>query len=170
MSTHPTAPVPARLFDDEREQRWSARFTATRMSRPGWARDAPDRCVYSSNVSGTTEVHVWDRATDTHRQVTDRPEGTHSATLPPDGAHVWWFSDAGGDEFGHWVTEPFAGLPDGDDPAPAVPGVEDGYPAGLEIGRTVTAVGTSTDAGTKVWVQRGDAPVEIVYAQPRTAA
>ncbi len=163
MSTHPTAPVPDHLFDDEREQRWRARFTATRMSRPRWALDVPDRCVYSSNLSGTTEVHTWDRATGTHRQVTDRPEGTHSATLPPDGEHVWWFADAGGDEFGHWVTEPFAGLPDGDSPAPAVPGVEDGYPAGLEIGRTVTAVGTSTDAGTKVWLRRGDAPVEVIY-------
>ncbi len=164
MSTHPTAPVPDHLFDDERERRWRARFTATRMSRPGWALDVPDRCVYSSNLSGTTEVHTWDRATDTHRQVTDRPNGTRSATLPPDGAHVWWFADTDGDEFGHWVTEPFAGLPDGDDPAPAVPGVEDGYPAGLEIGRTVTAVGTSTDAGTKVWLRRGDGPVEVVYA------
>ena len=61
-----------RLFDDEREQRWRARFTAPRMSRPGWARDAPDRCVYTSNASGTTEVYVWDRATDQHRRVTDR--------------------------------------------------------------------------------------------------
>lgn len=164
MSTHPTAPVPDRLFDDEREQRWRGRFTATRMSRPAWARDAPDRCVYSSNLSGTTEVHTWDRATDTHRQVTARASGTHSATVTPDGEHVWWFADAGGDEFGHWVTEPFAGLPADGEPAPAVTGVEDGYPAGLDVGRTVTAVGTSTDDGTKVWLRRGDAPVEVVYA------
>ena len=66
--THPVAEVPDRLFaDDARERRWRARFSAVRMSRPHWARDAPDRNVYTSNATGTTEVHVWDRSTDLHR-------------------------------------------------------------------------------------------------------
>ncbi|MCW0213587.1 MAG: alpha/beta fold hydrolase [Pseudonocardia sp.] len=163
--THPAAPVPDRLFDDEREQRWRARFTATRMSRPNWALDAPDRTVYSSNLSGTTEVHAWDRATDTHRQVTDRRSGTHAATLPPDGELIWWFDDTDGDEFGRWVTEPYAGRAPDEEPADAVPGVEDGYSAGLDIGRTLTAIGTSTDDGTTIWVHRRgtDTPAEVVY-------
>jgi dipeptidyl aminopeptidase/acylaminoacyl peptidase len=168
-SEHPAAPVPDHLFDDEREQRWRARFTAARMSRPGWARDAPDRSVYTSNASGTTEVYTWDRATDTHRQVTDRRSGTHSATLPPDGETIWWFDDTDGDEFGHWVAEPFAGLAAGATAQRAVPGVEDGYPAGLEIGRTVVAAGTSTDDGTKIWLRRADGPVEVVYAHAEDA-
>jgi dienelactone hydrolase len=163
VTEHPVAPVPDRLFDDEREQRWRARFTAPRMSRPGWARDAPDRSVYTSNASGTTEVYVWDRATDRHRQVTDRRSGTHIATVPPDGEWVWWFADTDGDEFGHWVREPFAGRPDGASAEQALPGVEDGYPAGLELGRRVVAAGTSTDAGTKIWLQRGDDAAEVVY-------
>ena len=166
MTTHPVAPVPDRLFDDEREQRWRARFTAPRMSRPAWARDAPDRCVYTSNASGTTEIHVWDRAADVHRRVTDRRSGTHSAVLPPDGERVWWFADTDGDEFGHWVAEPFAG---GGPVEPAVPGVADGYPAGLEVGRSVTVAGTSTDDGTTIWVRRGDAPAEVVYTHPEDA-
>jgi dienelactone hydrolase len=165
---HPVAPVPDRLFDDEREQRWRARFTAPRMSRPAWARDAPDRCVYTANASGTTEVYVWDRATDLHRRVTDRRSGTHIATIPPDGGTVWWFADTDGDEFGHWVREPFAGLPHGAEAEPALPGVEDGYPAGLEIGRAVVAAGTSTDAGTRIWVQRGG-PAEVVYQHAEDA-
>ncbi len=130
--------MPEHLFDDEREQRWRARYTAPRMSRPGWARDAPDRCLYTSNASGTTEVYVWDRATDLHRRVTDRPSGTYAATLAPDGELVWWFADTDGDEHGHWVTEPFAG----GDHEPALPGVEDGYSAGLDVGRSVVAAGT----------------------------
>lgn len=169
MTSHPVAPVPERLFDDEREQRWRARFTATRVSRPQWARDAPDRSVYTSNASGTTEVYAWDRATDIHRQVTERKSGTHSATLPPDGETIWWFADTDGDEFGHWVTEPFGGLPADTTAAPAVPGVEDGYPAGLEIGRTLVVAGTSTDAGTKIWVQRGDDPATVIYAHAEDA-
>jgi dipeptidyl aminopeptidase/acylaminoacyl peptidase len=164
VSPHPVAPVPEHLFDDEREARWRARFTAARMSRPAWARDAPDRCLYTSNASGTTEVYAWDRATDTHRQVTARKSGTHSATLPPDGEAIWWFDDTDGDEFGRWVSEPFGGLPVDAVAEPAVPGVEDGYPAGLAIGRTVVAVGTSTDDGTKVWVRRDGGPAVVVYS------
>lgn len=164
---HPVAPVPDRLFDDDaREQRWRARFTAPRMSRPGWALDAPDRSLYTSNVSGTTQVHTWDRARDVHRQVTDRPSGTYLATLPPDGKTVWWFSDTDGDEFGRWVCEPFAG---GGPAEPAVPGVPDGYPAGLEIGRAVVAIGTSTDEGSTIRVRRGGGSVEVVYAHAEDA-
>ena len=52
---------------------------------------------------------------------------------------MWWFADTDGDEFGHWVAEPFAGRPATahrpSGAVPALPGVEDGYPAGLEIGR-----------------------------------
>jgi dipeptidyl aminopeptidase/acylaminoacyl peptidase len=135
------------------------------MSRPAWARDAPDRCFYTSNACGTTEVYVWDRAADVHRQVTDRPSGTYAATLTPDGAAVWWFADTDGDEYGHWVGEPFAG----GDPAPALPGVEDGYHAGLYVGRAVVAAGTSTDAGTRIWVRRGDAPAEVIYESAEDA-
>ncbi len=168
MTAHPVAPVPDRLFDDdEREQRWRARFTAPRVSRPDWSRDAPDRSVYTSNASGTTEVYVWDRSTDLHRRVTDRRSGTHIATLPPDGADVWWFADTDGDEFGHWVREPFPGS--AGPASPALPGVEDGYPAGLELGRTVVAAGTSTDDGTRIWLRRGDGPAEVVYRHPEDA-
>jgi dienelactone hydrolase len=179
---HPVATVPDRLFaDDAREQRWRARFTATRMSRPDWARDAPDRNVYTSNATGTIEVYAWDRATDTHRQVTDRRAGTHIATLPPDGETVWWFADTDGDEFGHWVTEPFAGRERGSagstnralgaEPVPALPGVEDGYPAGLDIGRRLVTVGTSTDDGTRIWLwdRTSDTPAHVVYAHPEDA-
>ena len=192
--THPVAAVPDRLFaDDAREERWRARFTATRMSRPTWARDAPDRNVYTSNATGTIEVYAWDRATDTHRQVTDRRAGTHLATLPPDGRSIWWFADTDGDEFGRWVTEAFAGRAagprapragddgreparrgsraSGTEPVPALPGVEDGYPAGLEIGRRLVAAGTSTDVGTRIWLRdrTTDAPARVVYAHAEDA-
>ncbi len=171
------AEVPDQLFDDpEAEARWRARFTAARISLPGWARDAPDRNVYASNASGTWEIYAWDRANDVHRRVTDRPNGTRCCALPPDGESVWWFDDADGDEFGAWVAEPFAGLPEaaapapeGAAPAPAVAGVPRGYSAGLAIGRALVAVGAATDAGTTVWLARGSGAAEVVYSHREDA-
>ena len=158
---HPSAEVPDRLFaDDAAETRWRARFSAPRVTVPDSAREAQDRSVYRSNASGVWEIYEWDRATDTHRQVTDRPNGTIMTTLPPDGDEVWWFADKDGNEFGHWVSEPFGG---GAAATPAVAGVTDGYPSGLEIGDTMVAVGTATDDGTTIWVAptAGGAPRAI---------
>ncbi|MGH3973956.1 MAG: prolyl oligopeptidase family serine peptidase [Pseudonocardiaceae bacterium] len=166
---HP-ATVPDCLFDDpDAEARWRARFTAPRISLPQWARDAPDRCLYTSNASGVWEVYAWDRATGTHRQVTDRPHGTHDGTLTPDGEQVWWFADTDGNEFGSWVTEPFAGRPASEPPRPAMAGIESGYPAGLDIGRRSVAVGASTDEGTTVWISRDGSPAEVVYCSEHNA-
>ncbi|MGH3618168.1 MAG: TolB family protein, partial [Pseudonocardiaceae bacterium] len=166
--TH-SAGVPDTLFDDPvAEARWRARFTAPRVSLPDWARDAPDRCLYTSNASGTWEVYAWDRATGSHRQVTERPHGTHSATVSPDGEQVWWFADTDGDEFGSWVTEPFAGRPVDEQPQPAVPGTAPGYPAGLDLGLRTAAVGTATDDGTTVWISR-DGTAQVVYRNEHDA-
>ncbi|MGH3904888.1 MAG: prolyl oligopeptidase family serine peptidase [Pseudonocardiaceae bacterium] len=160
----PSATIPDTLFDEpDAEARWRARFTAPRISLPQWSRDAPDRSLYTSNASGTWEIYVWDRFTAIHRQVTDRPQGTHIGTLTPDGEHVWWFADTDGDEFGTWVSEPFAGRPDGRQPQPAVPGIAPGYPAGLDLGRRSVAVGASTDEGTTVWLSRDATATQVIY-------
>ncbi|HJQ47629.1 MAG TPA: prolyl oligopeptidase family serine peptidase [Amycolatopsis sp.] len=145
---HPPAVIPDRLFDDaEAEARWRARFHAPRMSTPGWAIDAPDANIYVSNASGVWEVYAWDRSTGEHRRVTDRPNGTLHATTSPDGSWIWWFNDTDGDEFGSWTREPFGGGAAG----PAIPDVQDGYPAGLEIGHRIVAVGVSTDEGSELF-------------------
>ena len=57
--TSPTTPPPA----DDTTVRWQARFRATRVSLPEWADDAPSRCLYASNVTGTFELYTWDRST-----------------------------------------------------------------------------------------------------------
>jgi dienelactone hydrolase len=164
-----SATVPDALFDDpDAEARWRARFTAPRVSLPLWARDAPDRCLYTSNASGTWEVYAWDRVTETHRQITDRPHGTHSAALTPDGEWVWWFADTNGDEFGSWVAEPFAGRPADEPPQPVMPGVAPGYPAGLDLGRRIAAVGSATHEGTTVWVC-ADGTAQVIYCSEHDA-
>ena len=65
---------------------------------PRWARDAPERLVYSSNSSGSWQLWAWDRAVGTRRQVTDHPIGVLHGVVTPDGARVVWFHDDSGDE------------------------------------------------------------------------
>ncbi|WP_026449343.1 S9 family peptidase [Actinopolyspora mortivallis] len=161
MSTYPGAKIPETLFDDpDKEARWRARFSAPRVSLPDWARDAPHRSLYVSNVSGTWELYAWDRATDTHRQVTARPNGTFHGTLSADGNRIWWFDDTDGDEFGSWVSEPFD--PTGESPENPLPTTHAGYPAGLELGQRVIALGMSTDEGVTVWVSE-DGDTRVIY-------
>ncbi|SFP66377.1 Dipeptidyl aminopeptidase/acylaminoacyl peptidase [Amycolatopsis arida] len=170
---HPPALVPDSLFPDPAaEARWRARFRAPRMSVPDWAIDAPDANLYVSNASGVWEIYAWDRATGEHHQVTDRPNGTLHATLSPDGTHIWWFDDTDGDEFGSWVRQPFQ---TGPKTGPrtgaerAVPDVPDGYPAGLEIGHRVTAVGVSTDDGSALYASAEGHTVRF-YTHPDDAS
>ncbi|MCZ4123913.1 S9 family peptidase [Streptomyces sp. H39-S7] len=139
---------------------WEKRFRAPRVGLPEWAEDAPQRCLFVSNATGTFELYAWDRTTGERRQATDRPNGTTEGTLSRDGEWVWWFSDTDGDEFGVWMRQPFGG---GED-EPATPGLAPSYPAGLALGADGTVViGRSTDdEGTSVHVARpGAEPVEI---------
>ncbi|MDJ0342613.1 prolyl oligopeptidase family serine peptidase [Streptomyces sp. H10-C2] len=139
---------------------WEKRFRAPRVGLPEWAEDAPERCLFVSNATGTYELYAWDRTTGEQRQATDRPNGTTDGTLSRDGEWVWWFSDTDGDEFGVWMRQPFGG---GED-EPATPGLDASYPAGLVLGADGTvAIGRSTDEeGTSIHVVRpGSAPAEI---------
>ena len=129
------------------EERWKDRFRAARVSLPSWARDAPHRCLYRSNATGTLELYVWDRETGTQRQLTDRPNGTYIGGVEPSGEQVWWFADTDGDEFGVWMRQPYLGGPD----RPAVAALEPSYPAGLALGSSGLAViGRSTEGGTTI--------------------
>ena len=150
MTAEPTAPesTDAPALPPEVTARWQARFRAPRVSLPEWARDAPHRCLYASDVSGVVEQYAWDRETGEHRQVTDRPNGTLSArsarTARPSGGSPTptATSSASG------TPSPSTGGPD----AVAVPEVEPAYPAGLEVGRTLVAIGRSTDDGSELWL------------------
>ncbi|TQM72186.1 dipeptidyl aminopeptidase/acylaminoacyl peptidase [Actinomadura hallensis] len=145
------------------DARWKARFRAARMSLPRWARDAPSRSIYRSNVSGTWEIYTWDRDTGAQRQVTDRPNGTWIGAIDPSGEWVWWFADTDGDEFGVWNRVPFD-AEEGAESVPAVPDLEPSYPAGLCLGRTgLAVVGRSGDDGTTVHLCQAGAAPEVIY-------
>ena len=138
------------------EAAWKRRYRAPRIGFPTWSRDDPEHLVYLSNASGRFEVYAWDRRTGTHRQVTDRPEGTGyrvPSRLDPSGKSVWWFDDEKGNELGRWMRQPFEG--DGP-PEPAAPSLQAAYSGGLGFGAGAVLIGSSTDAGTTVHAIRAE--------------
>src|SRR4051794_486110 len=151
--------TPETTLSPEVTARWQARFRAPRVSLPVWAHDAPHRSLYSSDVSGVVEQYAWDRETGERRQVTDRPNGTLISTLSPDGGTIWWFADTDGDEFGIWRTQPFGGGPD----TVPVPEVGPAYPAGLEVGHRLVAIGRATDDGSELWLAPFGGSPRVIY-------
>ncbi|MGE5764217.1 MAG: S9 family peptidase, partial [Mycobacterium leprae] len=140
---------------------------AARVSLPTWARQAPHRCVFVGNASGTWEVYAWDRTTGRTRRVTERPHGTASGAVDPSGRHVWWFADTDGDEFGVWMRQLFDGGPDEE----AVPGLRPAYPGGLALGdHGLVAVGGSTEDETSIHLARPDEPPAVLYRHREDAS
>ncbi len=100
-----------RTVATERDAPWKQRF---RVSTVAWcmlARERPERGLAVSNRSGRFELYAWDVPSGHLRQLTDRPEGTLFGFISPDGRHVYYLDDLGGDEIGHLVWVPFAGGP-----------------------------------------------------------
>ena len=131
------------------EPRWKQRYRAPSLTLPRWAVDRPDRLVYASNLSGSWQVHAWDRATGRHRQVSDHPTGVVAGTVTPDGAQVVWFEDSKGDEVGRWLQQPFGG----GETTPLLADVEPAWTAGLALGpKGRVAVGLAGRDGFSVRV------------------
>jgi dipeptidyl aminopeptidase/acylaminoacyl peptidase len=142
------------------EANWRRRFTAPRTNLPQWADDAPERLLYASNAIGRWELYAWDRATDTHRQVTDRREGTLAGQIAPDGESVWWFDDTDGDELGRWVVDRF----DGRGRRLAAESLGRAYDMGLNVGKSVSILDRSIDEGTSIHVMRDGAEPRQIYS------
>jgi len=140
---------------------WERRFRAPQVTFPHWARDEPERLVFTSNESGTWQVWAWDRAFGIRRQVTDDPIGVMHAVVTPDGERVLWFHDDSGAEWGRWVWVPFD-EPDRQ-PLPLSPELPDGWSAGLAVGDGVAVVGTATETAYVVHAVSGDRRPKLLY-------
>ena len=149
------------------EPRWKQRYRAPSLTLPLWGVDAPERLVYASNLSGSWQVHAWDRAGGGdgaaegagHRQVTAHPTGVTAGLPTPDGTGVVWFQDARGDEIGRWLLQPFHG----GETRPLLPDVPAAWSAGLALGaKGRVAVGLADRDGFRVRVgQVGGATEEL---------
>ncbi|MDD9205209.1 S9 family peptidase, partial [Georgenia sp. 10Sc9-8] len=90
---------------------WEQRLRARQVGLPEWAVDAPGRACVVATSHGVLQVHAWEVGSRRLVQATDRPQGTTTATISPDGRWLWWFDDTDGDEFGRWRRQPFGSPP-----------------------------------------------------------
>ncbi|GAA0369693.1 prolyl oligopeptidase family serine peptidase [Streptomyces olivoreticuli] len=157
-----TAPVPHTVDTP----RWEQRFRAPRYTLPAWAKSAPQRCAFVSDLSGIAQVYCWDRTAGSIRQVTDRPSGTQSCAIEASGRAVWWFADADGDEYGQWMRQPFEGGPD----TPAAPSTGLYWPSGLAVGLEDHALlGCSTEDGAAVHLVLPGGATRLLYRHEEPA-
>ncbi|MEV6150683.1 prolyl oligopeptidase family serine peptidase [Nonomuraea sp. NPDC052129] len=148
------------------EERWQARFRASRMTLPSWARLAPNRSIYRSNATGTWEVYAWDRASGANRQVTDRPKGTAHAAIDPTGQWIYWFADTEGDEFGVWWRQPFTGGPD----EQVAPDLEAGQPGGIALSMAGhAAISLASEGSFRIHLVRPGEPSRLLYEHAEAA-
>ncbi len=146
------------MTEARRAPRWEQRFRAPVSFLPDWSPRAPNRVVYASNESGIWQVHAWDVATGTHRQVTSSSVGVTDATPTLDGGGVLWFEDLTGDESGRWLVQPFHGGETG----PFLEGVPDGWNDGLAQAPGIVAAAISDRDGFAVYVSLDGGAAEEV--------
>jgi len=138
---------------------WEQRFRAPVSFLPEWSPHAPDSVVFASNQSGVWQVHAWDAATGTRRQVTDHSVGVIDGTPTLDGQRVIWFQDESGDESGHWLVQAFGG---GETRA-LLAGIPHGWSEGLAQAPDIVAAGLSDRDGFAVYVSLDGGGAREVY-------
>ncbi len=143
---------------------WERRFRAPISNLPEWSPQAPDRIVYASSEPGIWQVHAWDLATGSRRQVTDHAVGSTDGTPTLDGGGVLWFEDQTGDESGHWLLQPFPG----GEPRSFLEGVPDGWSEGLAQAPGIVAAGISDRDGFAIYVSLEGAPAKVIHRSPES--
>jgi dienelactone hydrolase len=133
---------------------WVQRFRTPVSFLPEWSPFAPGHAVYTSNESGSWQVHALDVERDTRRQVTNDPVGLTDAVPTLDGEGVLWFEDTTGDESGSWLVQPFHG----GETRPFLEGVPHGWSEGLAQSPGLVVAGIADREGFAVHVSTNGGP------------
>ena len=88
---------------------WKQRIKAWSISSATIAAANPERGLAVTNESGVLQVYAWSPENGELRQLTFDEKGRPGARLSPDGKHIYYLKDAGGNELGHIVRVPWQG-------------------------------------------------------------
>ena len=140
---------------------WKRRYRTPTVGFPTWSRHAPDRLVYVSTESGVYQVHSWDLATGTRRQVSTESVGVVHGDVTGDGDWVVWNQDTTGNEAGRLVAAPFSGGA----PEPLVEDLPSGWTEGTALGLRRSAFAISDEDGFGLFVAAaGGRAIEIAHS------
>jgi pimeloyl-ACP methyl ester carboxylesterase len=145
-------------------ERSEHRFRAIEVSLPCWAQADPNRLAFVSNESGVRQVWTLDRSTSRRYQVSDEAHGVARTLVSPDARIIWW-SQATGDERGHWVARSF----EGDVPFPLVPDLDDAWSMGISLVAGRIALGLATEKGYRIYVGEADESSRLLYRHEQPA-
>jgi dipeptidyl aminopeptidase/acylaminoacyl peptidase len=116
---------------------WKRRYRLPKTLGTQIAKQAPERGLAASNLSGVFQLYAWDVASADLRQLTNRSEGQVFGALAPDGRFVYYLNDALGNEIGHFVRLPYEGG-DLEDLTPDLPPYS---PAGIGFSQAGNLIG-----------------------------
>ena len=88
---------------------WDTRYRLVRRGVIGYARDAADRVLLTSNEGGTFQLHSLDLSSGADVALTKDAGGKAAGALSPDGQWIYFVRDGEGSEVGAWVRVPFGG-------------------------------------------------------------
>jgi hypothetical protein len=88
---------------------WKQRARAAYIARAHFARSNPARGLVVHNKSGSFQVYAWDTTSGELRQLTTRTNNTLVGWISPNGQHLYFLNDQGGNEQGHLTRVPFEG-------------------------------------------------------------
>jgi dipeptidyl aminopeptidase/acylaminoacyl peptidase len=140
---------------DASELSWQSRYRLPTVTLPTWARDQPDRLLYTSDASGATQFYRYDMSSGRRWQVTRSVGGVAVAAISPDGTAVWWFGDEQGSEHGTWHIT--------DDGGETVAVLDAGNAAGIAIGRDIAVIGLANGWESTISVRYAGGAERVVF-------
>lgn len=140
------------------EANWRKRFRAGDIYSAATAQLNPQHGLVCTNKDGTYQLYAWDIPTAELRQVTYETAGVMWGMISPDGSHIYFLKDEGGNEIGHFVRMPFAeGGGEAEDISPDLPPYSSFVPTQNRLGNLIGFMANSEE-GFKVYVNAGGAP------------
>jgi len=143
------------------EAPWRQRFRATDILWAIVARQNEDRGLVCTNKDGVYQLYSWDVPSNKLTQITHQPAGVILGIISPDGNHIYYMKDEGGNEIGHFVKVPFDGG-NAEDISPDLPPYSSFDIFQSRAGNTLGFVAAGKD-GFKVYIKSNDGESKLIH-------
>lgn len=143
------------------EALWRQRFRATDIAWAVIAQQNPNHGLVCTNKDGIYQLYAWDIPSNELTQITHQPAGLWLGIISPDGNHVYYMRDEGGNEIGHFVKVPFSGG-EAQDISPNLPPYSSFTIFQSRAGNALGFIAAGQD-GFKVYVKSNDGEPKLLH-------